>query len=296
MKRHILSTLLVLCNLSVSAQDFSLISDLSYYDAQEVDDKQKLDLYLPEVIEQPPVLIWIHGGAWAFGNRKNEQALAEKFAAKGIAVAVISYRLSPGTWADPKFDKGIQHPEHIKDVAKAFSWVYEHAGDYGYSQQNLFVSGYSAGGHLAALLATDPQYLKAQGLTFKAIKAVIPIAGAYDIAAYHDTHYRYNGPEMAEKHVNAVFGSSKAELVDASPTSYIDNLTVPMLLISENQSYRYTKIFEDALKKAGKSDIEYLHVQELNHKEFYKDLAETEKSEYRDQIMEFIIRWSSNRP
>ncbi len=296
MKRFTLSALLVLFTLSVSAQDFSVISDLSYYESKEANDKQKLDLYLPEGVEHAPMLIWIHGGAWAFGSRKNEKALAEKFAAKGIAVAAISYRLSPGTWADPKFDKGIQHPEHIKDVAKAFSWVYEHANEYGYSQQDLFVSGYSAGGHLAALLATDPQYLKAQGLAFKAIKAIVPIAGAYDIAAYHDTHYQYNGAEMAEKHVNAVFGSTRPELVNASPTSYIDNLTVPMLLISENQSYRYTKIFEDALKKAGKSSIEYLHVRELNHKEFYKDLAESEKSKYRNQIMEFIFRWSSGRP
>ncbi|GAB5526593.1 MAG: hypothetical protein Roseis2KO_44650 [Roseivirga sp.] len=296
MKKLIPTALLVLITLSVSAQDFRVINDLSYYESKETNDKQKLDLYLPEGIEEPPMLIWIHGGAWAFGNRKNEKALAEKFVAKGIAVAAISYRLSPGTWADPKFDKGIQHPEHIKDVARAFSWVYNHADEYGYSQQDLFVSGYSAGGHLAALLATDPRYLKAQGLAFTDIKAVIPIAGAYDIAAYHDTHYQYNGPEMAEKHVKAVFGSSKPELADASPTSYIDNLTVPMLLISENQSYRYTKIFEDALKKVGKDRVEYLHVRELNHKEFYQDLAETERSKYRNQIIEFIFRHGSREP
>lgn len=296
MKRLILITTVSLMVFSLRGQNIRIIDDLSYNEADPANDKQKLDLYLPANRENAPVLLWIHGGAWAFGNRKNEKELATRFAKAGIAVAVMSYRLSPGTWADPKFDKGIQHPEHIKDVARAFHWVYQHAGEYDYSQQDLFVSGYSAGGHLSALLATDPQYLKAQGLPLQSIKAVIPIAGAYDIAAYHDTHYEYNGPEMAEKHVKAVFGNTKKDFANASPTSFVANLTVPMLLISESQSYRYTKIFEDVLKKADKKNIEYLHVRELNHKGFYEDLANSEKSKYRDQIVKFIFKWSSKQP
>lgn len=296
MKRLVLLFLISLSATTLFGQNFRTINDLNYNEAEDRDEKQKLDLYLPDDISDGPMLIWIHGGAWAFGSRKQEQELASKFASHGIAVAAISYRLSPGTWADPKFDKGIQHPEHINDVAYAFSWVHDHAGEYGYSPNKIFVSGYSAGGHLAALLVTDTHYLKNLGLSAQNVKGVIPIAGAYDISSYHDSHYRYNGPEMAEKHVNAVFGKTKQDLVNASPTSFIENLSVPMLLISENQSYDYTKLFEKALKKAQKKNVSYLHVRELNHKAFYEDLAKSEKSKYRDQIIEFIYEWSSKLP
>lgn len=280
----------------LNGQNFRTVNDLEYYETGGTDEKQKLDLYLPDDVSDGPMLIWIHGGAWAFGNRKQERELAAQFASKGIAVAAISYRLSPGTWADPKFDKGIQHPEHINDVAHAFAWIYQHAQEYGYSANKVFVSGYSAGGHLAALLVTDTHYLTDLGLSAGNVRGVIPIAGAYDISSYHDTHYRYNGPEMAEKHVKAVFGNTEADLANASPTNFIDNLSVPMLLISENQSYNYTQIFEKALKKAQKKDVSYLHVRELNHKAFYEDLAKSQKSKYRDQIIEFIRQWSSKLP
>lgn len=291
MTKFILPLLTLLLAFTAQAQAFRTVNDLSYAKAHQ---KQKLDLYLPEGLEDVPVLVWIHGGAWAFGDRKNEQDLAEKFAKSRIAVAVISYRLSPGIWADPKFNAGIQHPEHIKDVASAFNWVYQHAGEYNLSKQDIFVSGYSAGGHLSALLATDPQYLQTHNLNLKAIKAVIPIAGAYDIADYHDAHYRHNGPEMADKHVKAVFGDTREDFTQASPTHFVQNLSVPMLLISENQSYRYTRIFEDALKKASKQEAEYLHVRELDHKGFYENLARSEKSQYRDKIIKFIQKWSTD--
>ncbi|MCE7991910.1 MAG: alpha/beta hydrolase [Roseivirga sp.] len=296
MKILLFGCFLMFSVLGLYGQSFKTINDLSYFGTDEADEKHKLDLYLPEGIEQPPLLIWIHGGAWAFGNRKNEKALATKFAGEGIAVAVISYRLSPGAWADPKLDKGIQHPEHIIDVARAFGWLHKNAETYGFSQQDIFVSGYSAGGHLSALLATDLHYLKDQGLNKEVIKGLIPIAGAYDISAYHDTHYRYNGPEMAEKHVKAVFGHSEEDFLSASPTNFVNNLSVPMLLISENQSYDYTLLFEEAIKKAGKRNVDYLHVRELDHSGLYQQLAGSETSKYRDQIVNFILKWSTKRP
>lgn len=296
MKTLLFNCLLILSVVSLQGQDFRTINDLNYFGTDETDEKHKLDLYLPEGIEQPPMLLWIHGGAWAFGDRKNERDLATKFASKGIAVAAISYRLSPGTWADPKLDKGIKHPEHIIDVARAFKWLYQNAESYGFSLQDIFVSGYSAGGQLSALLATDLHYLKDQGLNKEVIKGVIPIAGAYDISAYHNTHYRYNGPEMAEKHVKAVFGNSEEDFLSASPTNFVNDLNTPMLLVSENQSYDYTLLFEQAIKKAGIPNVDYLHVRELDHRGFYNELAQSETSEYRGQIIAFIFKWSSGQP
>ena len=293
MSKWIISLFFLIITGSLYAQEVKVIEDLRYFESEENDPKHLLDLYLPADTQEAPMMLWIHGGAWAFGDRKKEKELAMQFVREGVAVAVASYRLSPGTWADPKFNTGIQHPEHIKDIARAFTWVHKHATEYGYSQNNLFVSGYSAGGHLSALLAADGQYLEAEGLGTEKIKGIIPIAGAYDISHYHQAHLRGNGPEMAEKHVKAVFGDTEEDFANASPTSFVQNLNVPVFLISERQSYNYTLKFEEAIKQANIPNVQYLHVRDLDHKGLYFNLAQAVESNYRDQILAFIKQLST---
>ena len=72
----------------------------------------------------------------------------------------------------------------MQDVAKAFAWLYENASQYQIDRNRLFVAGTSAGGHLAALLALDPQYLQKESLSPRAIKGVMGISGVYDIANF----------------------------------------------------------------------------------------------------------------
>ncbi|NAY93069.1 alpha/beta fold hydrolase [Muricauda sp. JGD-17] len=263
--------------------------DLVYYEGKDADSvKHKLNLFLPEDVENPPILIWIHGGAWAFGGRKFETDLARAFASDGIAVAAISYRLSPGTWKNPKFDEGVQHPEHIKDVARAFSWVYKNAKSFDYDQNSIFVSGYSAGGHLSALLAMDPSYLSEVRRSVREIKGAIPIAGAYDIAAYHESHLRYNGRDMAEKHVQAVFGNTPKQFKNASPTFYIENQWIPMLVISEKDTYGYTQLLEHAASQANYKTMDFYHAKDMNHGQLLRDLAKPKNSKYRSLIVDYI--------
>ncbi len=237
-------------------------------------------------------MIWIHGGAWAVGDRKDESTLARHFAKAGIAVAVISYRLSPALWISPKLNSGVQHPEHIKDVARAFAWVYDNADTYQYDRRSIFVSGYSAGAHLSALLAADPTYLKAVGRDIKEVKAAIPIAGAYDMEAYYKAHIIESGQEMADQHVKGVFGETMNQLQQASPTTYIGNKQIPMLVFSETDTYDYTRLYEDLAKKKGNDSIEFFHVRDKNHKGLFVDLAQAEQSEHRDRIVDYIMRHS----
>src|SRR5438477_8411910 len=70
------------------------VKDLPYYDGPEADPaKHKLDLYFPRQAKKVPVLMWIHGGAWAMGDRAWFGGIGRRFAEQGIGVAVISYRL-----------------------------------------------------------------------------------------------------------------------------------------------------------------------------------------------------------
>ncbi len=139
--------------------------DITYFDGEAADrNKHKLDLYLPKGKKDFPVVMFVHGGAWVFGDRNFfgvYEALGKMFARHGVGAAVISYRLSPG----------VQHPEHVKDVARAFAWTHKHIADYGGRADELFVCGHSAGGHLISLLATDESYLKAEGLSLRDVRA-----------------------------------------------------------------------------------------------------------------------------
>ena len=113
--------------LSQANQKFELTEhdDLLYLDREAVenDSLQRLHLVLPKTDESFPLFIWIGGGAWAYGDRRQEMDLARRFGEKGIAVASIGHRLSPAIWRDSSLNTGIQHPEHIEDVASAVKWL-----------------------------------------------------------------------------------------------------------------------------------------------------------------------------
>src|SRR5687767_2191217 len=95
---------------------YTQIKDILYYDGPDYDTaNHKLNLVIPKGVEDPPLLVWIGGGAWSYVSRDMEMDIARNIAEKGIAVASVSHRLSPATWKDSSLNVGIQHPQHIKD-------------------------------------------------------------------------------------------------------------------------------------------------------------------------------------
>src|SRR5262249_4670874 len=148
------------------------IKDVPYYEGKDADAvRHKLDLYLPKGHKNYPVLFFVHGGAWRSGKKELYAPLGNLIARHGIGCVVINYRLSPS----------VQHPAHIQDVARAFAWTQRHIGKHGGRADQLFISGHSAGGHLVALLATAPSYLKGEKLELSHIKGVIALSGVYTI-------------------------------------------------------------------------------------------------------------------
>ena len=104
--------------------------------------RQKLDLYMPGGGGTPPLIIWIHGGAFRMGSK--EDGVPLEYLAHGYAVASINYRLS-------------QHavfPAQIEDCKAAVRWLRAQRGEYGLDPQRFAAWGSSAGGHLAAMLGT----------------------------------------------------------------------------------------------------------------------------------------------
>jgi pectinesterase len=106
----------------------------------------QLDLYRPKAASAKlPAIVCLHGGGWFKGERGNMTQLAQALAARGFVAVTISYRLS----GEKKF------PAQIEDAKAAVRWLRANANKFGVNSNAIGVMGLSAGGHLAALLATS---------------------------------------------------------------------------------------------------------------------------------------------
>jgi acetyl esterase/lipase len=117
----------------------------------------RLDLYLPLGVTRPPVVLFLHGGGWALGDRTlvgpafPGRTFFTRLADTGFAVASADYRLS----------EEARFPAQLHDAKAAVRWIRRHADEYGVDGSRIVVWGASAGGHLAALTgltgdSTDP--------------------------------------------------------------------------------------------------------------------------------------------
>lgn len=229
------------------------IRDIVYRDLAPGEDaalgKNKLDLFLPKDRKDFPVLFFVHGGGWRTGDKNKYLGFYSNvglfLARHGIGAVVTNYRLSPA----------VQHPEHIKDVAKAFAWTYRNIAKYGGRPDQIFACGHSAGGHLVALLATDESYLKAEGLTRAALKGVIPISGVYDVS-----------PPLGL--FDTVFGKDDAVRKLASPLAHVAAGLPPFLIIYADKDFLTCDKVSEALCAALKGKncpASTLEVKDRNH-------------------------------
>ena len=232
--------------------------------------KNKLDLYLPKGARDFPVILFIHGGAWVFGD-KNQLGiyhnLASYWAMRGIGVVVANYRLSPG----------VQHPSHVQDVAKAFAWTKANIGQYGGDINQLFVSGQSAGGHLVSLLATDDSYLKAEGTSVGDIKGVLTLSGVYNLPAKYaaaglpavaGVPTGNTGAQPRRMPFATVFGTDPKVVQMAAPMNHVHEGLPPFLVLYAQNDPKMLRDmateFAGSLKKA-KQQVDLVEAKGRNH-------------------------------
>ncbi|SNY61300.1 alpha/beta hydrolase [Paractinoplanes atraurantiacus] len=116
----------------------------------------RLDLHLPEGAEPPPVVVYLHGGAWRVGSRQDNPARQRSLTRHGFAVASVDYRLS----GDAKY------PAQLHDVTAAIAWIKDNGRQYGVDGSRIAVWGASAGAHLAAAVALTSAVPRAAVLWF----------------------------------------------------------------------------------------------------------------------------------
>jgi acetyl esterase/lipase len=192
--------------------------------------RHRLDVYRSRLAapEKAPVMVYIHGGAWVIGDKREQgKPMMYELVARGWVCVAINYRLSPkATW-----------PDHIVDAKRAVAWVKEHIAAYGGDPSFVAVSGGSAGGHLCALLALsagDPSFQPGFESTDTSVQACVPFYGVMDLTSSPEGSARF-GPglvEMLEKTVMKTKESEHPELFrEASPTFRVNADAPPFFVL-----------------------------------------------------------------
>jgi acetyl esterase/lipase len=228
-----------------------IVRDLRYWDDPDADPKKnRLDLFLPKGTRWP-VLVFIHGGGWTSGDKGLRAGGADIYgnigrfyAALGIGVAVISYRLQPAVaWQD-----------QLADVAHAVAWVHVNIARYGGDPDTIVPFGHSAGGQFAARVALDPAPLTALGVDHRIIKGFVSVSGAgLDLTdaesrrlgqpdGYYEKRFRNGDPTDAWRR-------------EPSPVRFINPESPPGLVIYAEGDppdlRRQGQVLADDLRRAG---------------------------------------------
>jgi acetyl esterase/lipase len=227
-------------------------TDIAYRsDAAADPDKHRLDLFLPDpaVAAAWPVMVFVHGGGWTSGDRALRMGgrdvyrnIGRFFAGRGVATAVVSYRLQfEFSWLD-----------QVDDVARAVAWTQRNIGRYGGDARSLFLVGHSAGAYLAARVAFDRELTARQATPD--VCGIVSVSGAgldlgdeetYALGAkreYYERRFRNGDP-------------GDAWVRQASPVSYVTRAAPPALLLYAQKDWpalrRQAHVLGDALAAAG---------------------------------------------
>ncbi len=209
-----------------------------------------LNLYIPKSEKPLPLIIWIHGGAWAYGSKENPKPIRTKFYEKGYAVASIEYRLS---------DKA-KFPAQIYDCKGAIRFLRANAKKYKLDASHFGVWGESAGGHLVAMLGTTNGNKLLEGTTggnlnqSSNVQAVCDYYGPADLTRIRE-HDLADPNASVSKLLGETVIKNRDKAVKASPITYVTKNSVPFLIVHGTEDklvdVSQSESLYNALKKAN---------------------------------------------
>src|SRR5262245_6673337 len=261
---------------TAGAETYSVrvVRDIPYVQgANYADDKDKLDLYVPEGRRNAPVIVSYYGNQLMGGDKSEDAYIGRRFAILGFVTAVVNYRLSPA----------VSHPAHVQDAAASFAWVKRHIAEYGGNADQVFIIGYSAGAYLAALLSTDPRYLAAHDLSPSDIRGTAPVS------AFYWVERRGVAPDRDK----SVWGDDRNVWIDASPAHHLQSGPPPMLILfaerDEDWRREQNVEFASAMKDAGHKSVEIAMIPNRNHATIWSRVGD-DGDETAARIIQFVSR------
>ena len=214
-----------------------------------------LDIYLPSNAKgNIPLVIWIHGGAWMLNDKYADMGYMKNtvrsFIEKGYAFASIDYRYSTTAI----------FPAQIKDCNEAIEFLYTNASRYKIDKDRIALIGFSAGGHLASLVALSGNndisaFNPANKKTNFKIKAVMDFYGPSDLLSMTAS----GDPNMTGDPISILLGASPLKRPDlsklASPCTYVDKNDPPFFIVhgekDESVPYQQSVLLQSYLNLAN---------------------------------------------
>lgn len=250
--------------------------DIAY---ASVSQAQMLDIYLPQSNGPHPLIMYVHGGAFKFGDKKRNEATSafEFLLAAGYALASINYRLS----GEAKF------PALIEDVKTAVRWLRAHATTYQLDPARFGAWGASAGGHLVSLLGTSDGVASLEGAALgyadqsSAVQAVVAWYPPTDFLQMDAQVLQnvlcspdsatHNKPDSPESELMGGPIQNIPEIVQtANPITYVGKQAPPFLLQHGTADCvvppQQSQILYDALLPLiGADNIELVYLTDAKH-------------------------------
>lgn len=210
-----------------------------------------LDLHLPENARDAPLVVYLHGGAWRAGDRRE---YPQFLVARGFAVASVDFRHS----TDAPF------PANVHDVKAAIRFLRAQQARYGYRADRIAIAGSSSGGHLAAIVGTTNGVPELEGSVgdargeSSAVQAVVSWFGASNLATILPQSTPF-GLGVREPALRLLLGGLPDEVPAltrlASPVTHVDARDPPAILLHGNQDRQMpvnqTLELDAAYRRAG---------------------------------------------
>ena len=147
-------------------QSPNVVADVPYGD----DPMQKVDVYRTTGKTPAPVVFFIHGGSWQYGDRKQLAVLGKVLGEMGYVTVMPDYRMYPQ----------VTYPAFVDDVVAALNWTVAHVAQYGGDPDCVVVAGHSAGAHLTMIPFVDDAFRKKFAFDPMKIRGLAPVSGPFD--------------------------------------------------------------------------------------------------------------------
>jgi acetyl esterase/lipase len=190
-----------------------------------------LDLYLPARTSPPPLLVWIHGGAWRSGSKASVPAGLTQ---GGFAVASVDFRQS----TEARF------PAMVHDIKGAIRFLRANAAKYGYRTDRIAIGGDSSGGHLAVLVGVTAGNAELEGTVggnagqSSAVQAILDYYGATNLTTILAQSTPF-GLGVRKPALDLLLGAQPEDVKPlaelASPVLHVDAKDPPLLIFHGDQ-------------------------------------------------------------
>jgi len=229
-----------------------------------------LDLHRPSVVKQPPLIVYVHGGAWRAGS-KSDVPIADLLG-HGFAIASVDYRLSTQA----------RFPAQIHDIKAAIRFLRGKASLLDLNTERIAIIGSSAGGHLAALVGVTNGHKALEGRVGEHLDqrsdaaAIVSFYGASNLQSILGQSTEF-GLTVRIPALKLLFGDvpekvpSLAKL--ASPVAHLDKADPPLLLLHGDADPQMPHAQSTELAKAYRASVKLITLSGLKHggPEFYDE-------------------------